>query len=108
MECMEHFPIWASRLVDWVEALTHQDLDAAHPLINACSRPRWTTISWTYRSGGKPQYTYVNPSIVLIGSGGKGAIGIKDWGRLIQAANNLKALPEVWALLRGSRPLEVF
>lgn len=102
-ECMEHLSAWSSRLTDWIEVLTGEDLNAVHP-VNATLMPeRWTSTAWIYQDGSKLDYTFVNPPMVLMGSDGKNAMNEKIWTRAIAAANAARNIPDVWALIRDAR-----
>ena len=77
-ECLENLPAWCSCLTSWIEVLTKDDLDAAHPLPAALNPERWTTAAWVSSSGGKPKYDYVNGPVHPFVSDGKRAIGTEE------------------------------
>jgi hypothetical protein len=102
-ECLNHIVDWCSRLVDWIEVLTGDDLDAAHPIHSALDRAPWTSTPWIYVEGDAPQYQFVNPVLRLYGSRGDNAIGPREWSTVIRSANAGRDLPEAWSLLRDAR-----
>lgn len=102
-ECMEHLPAWSSRLTDWIEVLTGEDLNAVHPVTATLMPERWPSTAWIHQNGSKLDYTFVNPPMVLMGSDGKNAMDEKIWSRAITAANAGRNIPDVWALIRDAR-----
>jgi len=102
-ECMEHLPAWSSRLTDWIEILTGEDLSAVHPVSATLMPERWTSTAWIHGSGSELDYAFVNPPVVLMGSDGKNAMDEKIWSTAIAAANAGRNIPDVWALIRDAR-----
>ena len=102
-ECIDHMPEWCGRLTSWIEVLTTDDLDPAHPVRSTIDPERWTTAAWITSSGAKPDYDYVNPPLILIGSDGKNAMGREQWKAAIRGANTNAEPPEVHLLMRDAR-----
>ena len=102
-ECLQHFPQWCVSLTDWIELMTRDDLNVAHPLNTAFAPLHWTSTAWTHTSGSRPDYKYVNPPLHMFGSDGENAMDAGQWSDAIRAANAMRDLPEIWALLRDAR-----
>jgi hypothetical protein len=102
-ECIEHMPAWCGRLSSWIEAITKDDLDAAHPAHASIDPERWTTTAWITSSNGKPNYDYVNPTAILMGSLGKAAMTADQWHAAVRGANACKEPSDIHLLLRDAR-----
>lgn len=101
-KCIEQFPAWSSRLSDWIEVLTSDDLNAAHPLY-AGDHSLWVSAAWIHPKGTGIDYSFINPQLTLHGSNGKNSMDANLWTRAIHAANNNREIPEIWALIRDAR-----
>lgn len=102
-ECIDHMGSWCKRLTSWIEVITKDDLNPAHPVRAAIDPERWTTTAWITSSRGKPKYDYINPPAILIGSVGKHAMGPDHWQAAVRGANGNAEPSEVHLLLRDAR-----
>lgn len=107
-ECLEHFPRWCARLRDWIEVLTRDDLNAAFPVSAAVVPERWTSTAWIrFKDNDGLDRDFINPMLHLFGSDGKNAMDASTWAKAVEAANDCREIPEVWALLRDARAAQI-
>lgn len=99
---IEHMPAWSARLTTWIELLTHDDLDAAHPLYDALFPSHWTTAGWYSPEDPEPR-EYINPTMVLLGGDRKHAMSPDAWASALRATSAQIVPPEVHLLLRDAR-----
>jgi hypothetical protein len=95
---------WHESLRDWVEVLTHQDLDDRHPeeLIRGLAAVE--THAWTFRSEEthKRAYVLANPTIELRDGSGE-PLDRAQWSMAVRRANAQVSPPDSHILLRDAR-----
>lgn len=106
-ECLEHLPAWCSRLVDWIEVITKDDLNSAHSIRDSIDPVRWTTAAWITSSVGRPSYCFVNPSMSIFGSSGDRAMTTLQWQVAVRGANRGTDPPDIYLLLRDARAAQM-
>jgi hypothetical protein len=102
-ECLQYMPDWCARLTTWIEVLTKDDLDAAHPLPAALHPDPWTSAAWITSSRRKPRYDYFNAPLHSFGSDGRYAVTTELWSSALRGANTMSIPPEEYLLLRDAR-----
>jgi hypothetical protein len=100
--CINDFPLWCARLNDWIEVLTGNDLNAAHPVDAVLDPAHWTSAAWIQSTAKDVKYEYVNPTINVV-LHETNPMDASRWSAAIRAANGGRDLPEIWVLLRDAR-----
>jgi hypothetical protein len=95
---------WYDRLRDWMEVLTHQDLDHEHPVSSVRVGSVGATPLWVYRDDAtrKPDYLVSNQSITVV-MAETTPMDRVTWRRAVREANQGTSPPDAHLLLRDSR-----
>ena len=95
---------WHESLRDWIEVLTHQDLDDRHPEERVRGLAAVETHAWSFRSEEtrKRDYVLFNPTIHFREASGE-PLDRAQWRIAVRRANAQDSPPDSHTLLRDAR-----